>query len=95
MVWGGVGLSLSVSLCVCWAVDVCTRADHHYHPKTTQQVGNGGMTVEEYRSHMSLWALMKAPLLIGCDLRRMDANTKAILSNAEVFWVWVDQTSLC
>jgi hypothetical protein len=42
------------------------------------------MTVDEYRSHMSLWALMKAPLLIGCDLRKMDADTKAILSNAEV-----------
>lgn len=42
------------------------------------------MTVEEYRSHMSLWALMKAPLLIGCDLRNMDDDTKAILGNAEV-----------
>lgn len=54
------------------------------------------MTVEEYRSHMSLWALMKAPLLIGCDLRRMDADTKAILSNAEVCgWVcgWTRRVS--
>ncbi|KAH7851508.1 hypothetical protein Vadar_012654 [Vaccinium darrowii] len=31
------------------------------------EVGNGGMTVGEYRSHFSIWALAKAPLLIGCQ----------------------------
>lgn len=57
----------------------------HTHPAPLPwQVGNGGMTVEEYRAHMSLWAIMKAPLLIGCDLRGMDGDTRAILGNAEV-----------
>jgi len=32
------------------------------------EVGNGGMTPFEYESHFALWCLMKAPLLIGCDL---------------------------
>ncbi|KAF9619869.1 hypothetical protein IFM89_009651 [Coptis chinensis] len=51
------------------------------------EVGNGGMTLEEYRAHFSIWALMKAPLLIGCDIRNMAAETMKILSNAEVIAV--------
>ncbi|KAL2939040.1 Alpha-galactosidase [Bienertia sinuspersici] len=35
------------------------------------EVGNGGMTIEEYRSHFSIRALVKAPLLIGCDGRKV------------------------
>ncbi|VFQ86555.1 unnamed protein product, partial [Cuscuta campestris] len=48
------------------------------------EVGNGGMTQAEYRSHFSIWALAKAPLLIGCDIRYMDNSTFKILSNKEV-----------
>ncbi|KAL2631470.1 hypothetical protein R1flu_016156 [Riccia fluitans] len=51
------------------------------------EVGNGGMTVEEYRSHFSVWALMKAPLLIGCDIRDLKPETFEILSNEEVIGV--------
>lgn len=55
------------------------------------EVGNGGMTTEEYRSHFSIWALVKAPLLIGCDLRSMDSATKGILSNKAVINVNQDR----
>lgn len=51
------------------------------------EVGNGGMTYQEYRSHFSIWALMKAPLLIGCDVRNMTKETIEILSNKEVIAV--------
>ncbi|KAG0564057.1 hypothetical protein M758_8G074400 [Ceratodon purpureus] len=51
------------------------------------EVGNGGMTVDEYRSHFSLWALMKAPLLIGCDVRNIGAEILEILANEEVIAV--------
>ncbi|CAN6195388.1 unnamed protein product [Urochloa humidicola] len=51
------------------------------------EVGNGGMTTEEYRSHFSIWALAKAPLLIGCDIRSMTRETKEILSNRNVILV--------
>ncbi|XP_062189714.1 alpha-galactosidase 3 isoform X2 [Phragmites australis] len=51
------------------------------------EVGNGGMTFAEYRSHFSIWALMKAPLLIGCDVRNMTSETLEILSNKEVIQV--------
>lgn len=56
------------------------------------EVGNGGMTYQEYRAHFSIWALMKAPLLIGCDVRNMTAETIELLSNAEV--IAVNQDSL-
>lgn len=32
------------------------------------EVGNGGMTFDEYYAHFALWCVLKAPLLIGCDL---------------------------
>jgi hypothetical protein len=48
------------------------------------EVGNGGMTDAEYVSHFSLWAISKAPLLIGCDVTKMSAATLSTLSNPEV-----------
>jgi alpha-galactosidase len=43
-----------------------------------------GCTDTEYRSHFSLWCLSAAPLLIGCDIRKMDPITREILSNPEI-----------
>ncbi len=51
------------------------------------EVGNGGMTDAEYITHFSLWAISKAPLLIGCDVTKMSAATLSILSNPEVIAV--------
>ena len=56
------------------------------------EIGNGGMTPDEYRAHMSLWAMQAAPLIAGNDLRTMSAEAKAILTNPEV--IAVDQDSL-
>ncbi|WCJ29153.1 Alpha-galactosidase [Euphorbia peplus] len=55
------------------------------------EVGNGGMSREEYRSHFSIWALAKAPLLIGCDIRSLTNETYEILSNKEVISVNQDK----
>jgi alpha-galactosidase len=51
------------------------------------EVGNGGMTATEYRTHMSLWSLLAAPLLAGNDLRSMTKETVEILANPEVIAV--------
>lgn len=51
------------------------------------EVGNGGMTTNEYQAHFALWALLKAPLLIGCDLEKMSDDTLNILGNEEVIAV--------
>ena len=50
-------------------------------------VGLGGCTVEEYRTHFSVWAFFGSPLMIGCDIRTMDEDTKSILMNKEVLAV--------
>lgn len=94
------------------------------------EIGNGGMTFDEYKSHFSLWCvrrghvhcvrdmqigvarahggapvylpdtallsvhpcrcLMKAPLLIGCDVTAMSAETTSILLNKEAIAVSQD-----
>ncbi|MCO5577228.1 hypothetical protein L7F22_031054 [Adiantum nelumboides] len=48
------------------------------------EVGNGSMTKDEYIAHFGLWALMTAPLLIGCHITNMSVDTKEVLSNKEV-----------
>jgi len=61
----------------------------HWNDPDMLEIGNGGMTADEYRTHMSLWSLLAAPLLAGNDLRSMSEETKSILMNAEV--IAIDQ----
>jgi len=56
------------------------------------EVGNGGMTIEEYKTHFGLWAISKAPLLIGCDITNMTQEIKDILTNTEI--IALNQDSL-
>ena len=56
------------------------------------EVGNGGMTDDEYRAHFSMWAIVAAPLMAGHDVRTMSPATREILLNSEV--IAVDQDSL-
>jgi alpha-galactosidase len=64
----------------------------HWNDPDMLEVGNGGMSADEYRTHFSLWALLAAPLLAGNDLRHVDADTLSILTNGEV--IAVDQDVL-
>ncbi|HWY21642.1 MAG TPA: glycoside hydrolase family 27 protein [Candidatus Acidoferrum sp.] len=61
----------------------------HWNDPDMLEVGNGGMSRDEYRTHMALWAILAAPLLAGNDLRTMNAETKELLTNSEV--IAVDQ----
>jgi alpha-galactosidase len=64
----------------------------HWNDPDMLEVGNGGMKLEEYRTHMSLWALLAAPLLAGNDLSTMKPETIALLTNREV--IAIDQDRL-
>jgi alpha-galactosidase len=64
----------------------------HWNDPDMLEVGNGGMTKEEYRSHFSMWAMLSAPLLAGNDISNMTADTKEILLNKEV--IAIDQDAL-
>lgn len=64
----------------------------HWNDPDMLEVGNGGMNAEEYRTHMSLWAILAAPLLAGNDLTTMTPETIALLTNRAV--IAVDQDKL-
>ena len=63
-----------------------------YNDPDMLEVGNGGMTDGEYRTHLGMWALMSAPLIAGNDVRSMSDATRTILSNPDV--IAVDQDAL-
>ncbi|KAI7846119.1 hypothetical protein COHA_000380 [Chlorella ohadii] len=51
------------------------------------EVGVGKLTVGEQRTHFALWALLKSPLIIGADLRKISPDSLAILKAQEVIAV--------
>lgn len=57
------------------------------------EVGNGGMDDNEYMTHMSIWSLNSSPLIMGNDVRKIDASALSILSNPAVIAVNQDPTS--
>jgi alpha-galactosidase len=61
----------------------------HWNDPDMLEIGNGGMSDEEYRTHMSLWSMLAAPLLAGNDIRTMSEAIKDILTNREV--IAIDQ----
>jgi alpha-galactosidase len=64
----------------------------HWNDPDMLEVGNGGMTQNEYQAHFSLWAMLAAPLIAGNDLRSMTPEIASILKNREV--IAVDQDRL-
>ncbi len=64
----------------------------HWNDPDMLEVGNGGMSPDEYRTHMSLWAILASPLLAGNDLTKMNADARAILMNKDV--IAIDQDAL-
>ena len=56
------------------------------------EIGNGGMTNLEERTHFALWSIVKSPLILGNELFSMTADSLAILSNKNM--VDLNQDSL-
>jgi alpha-galactosidase len=56
------------------------------------EIGNGGMSATEYQTHLSLWAMIGAPLIAGNDLRTMTPEIHDILTNRDV--IAIDQDPL-
>jgi alpha-galactosidase len=67
-------------------------APGHWNDPDMLEIGNGGMSDTEYRTHMSLWCLLAAPLLAGNDLRDVKPSILEILTNREV--IAIDQDKL-
>jgi alpha-galactosidase len=64
-------------------------------------VGNGGngwtkthpsrLTPDQQYTHISMWCLLSAPLMIGCDLEKLDPFTNGLLTNDEVLAIDQDE----
>jgi len=61
----------------------------HWNDPDMLEIGNGGMTDTEYKTHMSLWSILAAPLIAGNDLRSMPLAIRDVLTNREV--IAIDQ----
>jgi alpha-galactosidase len=61
----------------------------HWNDPDMLEIGNGKMNDIEYRTQMTLWCILAAPLFAGNDLTQMNPATLEILTNPEV--IAVDQ----
>ena len=64
----------------------------HWNDPDMLEIGNGKMSTDEYTTHMTLWAMLAAPLLAGNDLTKMSPADKAILTNRDA--IAIDQDPL-
>lgn len=64
----------------------------HWNDPDMLQVGNGGLTADEARAHVGMWAMLAAPLMLGTDLDAMAPEVLAVVSNKEV--LAIDQDPL-
>lgn len=64
----------------------------HWNDPDMLEIGNGDMTEDERKTHMSLWVILAAPLIAGNDLTRMSDIDKRILTNREA--ISIDQDPL-
>jgi alpha-galactosidase len=60
--------------------------------RNTGFIKGGGCTDIEYRTQMSMWCMLAAPLMMGCDVRSMTDATKAILLNKDI--IAIDQDAM-
>lgn len=54
------------------------------------EIGNGNMTLNEQRTHMSFWAALKSPLIIGADLSALSNDSLAVLKNKVIIAISQD-----
>ena len=87
--WGGLGWTLILDKQV--GLEAYSGPGHWNDPDMLE-VGNGGMTTDEYRAHFSMWCMLSAPLMAGNDIRKMTPEIKEILLNKEA--IALDQDPL-
>ncbi|MBP1639536.1 MAG: Alpha-galactosidase [Bacteroidetes bacterium] len=65
----------------------------HYNDMDMLEVGRG-MSVEEDKSHFTMWCILSSPLVLGFDMTQINDETKSIITNPEVISVNQDPTGL-
>ena len=56
------------------------------------EIANGWLTTDQEKTHFALWAAVKAPLILGCDLDKISKESLEIITNEEL--IAVNQDSL-
>ncbi len=77
--WAGPGFWIDLDMMIVGDQDSCGFT----HPTF--------LTPNEQYTHVSLWCMLGSPLLIGCDLTKLDAFTRSLLVNDEVIAVSQDR----
>jgi alpha-galactosidase len=67
-------------------------APGHWNDPDMLEVGNGKLTHDENVTHMTLWAMLAAPLIAGNNLTQMSPDVASILMNKDV--IAIDQDAL-
>ena len=64
----------------------------HVNDLDMMQIGNG-LSPEEEKAHFVMWCMMSAPLVLGCDLTKLNPDTLELLKNREL--IALNQDSAC
>jgi hypothetical protein len=65
-----------------------------YNDPDMMVLGMPGLSDAQNRTHMSLWAISGAPLLVGADLTKLSETTASILTNPDVLAIDQDPLGL-
>lgn len=55
------------------------------------EIGVANMTIHEQRTHLSFWAALKSPLIIGADLTKISNDGLTVLKNKEIIAISKDE----
>lgn len=69
-----------------------TSAPGAWNDPDMLQIGNGMFTAEETRSHVAMWAMLAAPLMVGTLVQKLPQHTLDVLANPRL--VAIDQDAL-
>jgi hypothetical protein len=55
-----------------------------YNDPDMLEIGVGDLSEDENLSHFALWCMMSAPLILGMDIRKIQAKTMQVISSPEL-----------
>lgn len=76
----------------CSVLNILSKASHivsknqpgYWNDLDMLEVGNGGMSYDEYKTHFSMWAAIKSPLIMGNKLDKLSPEDYGILTNPAI-----------
>jgi alpha-galactosidase len=90
--WTAIGIDSAIDIAASLAEYTCPGSWNDLDMLVVGLKGEGqieghGMSLTEYRTHMSIWAIAASPLMIGCDIRSIDSKSRDLLTNEDVIAV--------